>query len=266
MDVGIRTLAEQDISVLATSQQTQLGATGMTSDGRKFRYVKFGGAATIAPGLICVGPVVTNSAAGFQGLVITTSATTGGNTTAQLALGSTSIVVTLNGTAVTQDQFAEGFIDIIVGGSAADTGHYSYRIKGNTAQTSTTGLVTVYLAEPLRNTTALVAGTDTASLTLSSYSGVAPSVTPGLAIGLTIAPVPNTASVTNYGWVQTAGQCTVLNDSGGTISVGGGFAQSNTASSAGYVKVATASIAPTIGFVKTAITASNAGAAWLNLN
>jgi hypothetical protein len=236
----------------------------MTADGRKFRYVKFGGTSTIAPGLVCVGPVVTNSAAGFQGLVVTSSSTTGGNTTSQLALGSTSLVVTLNGTAVTQDQFAEGFIDIIVGGSASDTGHYTYRIKGNTAQTSTTGLVTVYLAEPLRNTTALVAGTDTASLTLSSFSGVQPSNTAGLPIGLTITSVPNTSSVTNYGWVQTAGPCTVLNDAGGTITVGGGFGQS--ATTAGNVKAATASVAPIIGYVKTAITASNAGAAYLNIN
>ena len=43
MDVGIRTLTEQDINTLSTSKQVQYGATGMTEDGRKYRYVSFGG-------------------------------------------------------------------------------------------------------------------------------------------------------------------------------------------------------------------------------
>lgn len=261
MDTGTRVLAEQDISALATSQQSQLGAVGATADGRKFRYVKFGGTSTIAPGLLVQAPALT---ANYQALVITATATSGGNTVAQLATGSSTLVVTLSGTAVTQDQFAEGYVDVIVGGGSADTGHYTYKIKGNTAQTSTTGLVTLYLAEPTRHTTALVPNTDTANLRICDYAGVVSSTTAALTVGLTIMPVPNSSTVTNYGWVQTYGDCVVLNDAGGTITVGGGFGQSVT--TAGNVKASTASIAPIIGITKIAISASTSAPGFLLLN
>lgn len=258
MDTGIRTLAEQDINTVSTTQNSQLGAVGATADGRRYRYVKFGGTATIAPGLFVQTPALT---ANYQALVLTATATSGGNTVAQLATGSTSLVVTLAGTAVTQDQFAEGFIDVIVGGASADTGHYSYRIRGNTAQTSTTGLVTVFLAEATRHTTALVPASDTANLRISDFSGVVSSTTAAVSAGLTVMPVPNTSTVTNYGWVQTYGNCAVLNDAGGTITVGGAFGQSTT--TAGNVKAATASTVPILGITKIAISASTSAPAFL---
>ena len=262
MDTGIRTLSEQDLNVLSTTQQVQIGAIGVTEDGRKYRYVKFGGTTTIAPGLVVTAPATT---AAFQGLAITASGT-GGQVAANYA-GSQSglgvIVLTNGGTAITQDQFAEGTLDIIVGGASADTGHYTYRIKGNTAAAASTGYVTVYLAEAFRHTTALVPGTDTANLTVSPYSGVNTSTTAAVPVGVTINPVPNTSTVTNYGWVQTTGICLVLNDAGGTITVGGAFGQSTT--TAGNVKAATASTVPIIGVTRIAISASTAGPAVLNI-
>jgi hypothetical protein len=251
-------LTETDLNTLTTSKTTSFGALGQTGDGRKFRYVSFGGTSTIAPGLFVQTPALT---ANYQALALTATATSGGNTVAQLANGSTSLVVTLSGTAVTQDQFAEGYIDVIVGGASSDTGHYTYKVKGNTAQTSTTGLVTVYLAEPTRHTTALVPGTDTANLRISDYQGVVSSTTAAFTAGLTTMPVPNTATVTNYGWVQTYGDCVVLNDAGGTITVGGSFGQSTT--TAGNVKAATASTVPALGITKIAISASTSAPAYL---
>lgn len=266
MDTGIRTLSEQDINVLSTTKNVQYGARGITEDGRRFCYCSFGGTATIAPGLLLQAPALT---ANFQALAITaTTVTAATQVTANLATGAMQIVLT-NGssTAITQDQFAEGYVDFIVGGSASDTGHYTYRVKGNTAAgvgNVTATYTTIYLAEPLRNTTALVPGTDTANLRISDYSGIVGSTTAAQTIGLTIMPIPNTATVTNYGWVQTSGDCVVLNDSGGTITVGGGFGQSTT--TAGNVKASTASTVPILGITKIAITASNAGPAVLNIS
>jgi hypothetical protein len=262
MDTGIRTLAEQDISTLSTVQQTQLGALGSTADGRKFRYVSFGGTSTIAPGLLVQAPALT---ANFQALAITaTTVAAAGQTTANLALNSSQLVLTNGSTAITKDQFAEGYVDVIVGGASADAGHYTYKIRGNTAAAATTGYVTLYLAEPLRNTTALVPGTDTANLRISDYSGVLSSTTAALTVGLTVMPVPNTATVTNFGWVQTYGDAVVLNDAGGTITVGGAFGQSTT--TAGNVKAATASTVPIVGITKIAISASTSAPAFLLLN
>lgn len=262
MQDGPRYLTETDLQTLTTSKQTSYGAVGVTGDGRKFRYVSFGGTSTIAPGLVVTAAALT---AGYQGLAIT-AAGTGGQVASNYA-GSQSglgqIVLTNGATAITQDQFAEGYLDVIVGGAASDTGHYTYRIKGNTAAAANTGYVTVYLAENFRHTTALVPGTDTANLRVSDFSGVNISSTAALPVGLTIMPVPNTASVTNYGWVQTNGDCAVLNDAGGTITVGGAFGQSVT--TAGNVVAATASTHPIIGITKIAISASNAGPAYLTL-
>lgn len=261
MDSGIRTLAEQDINALSAVQNTQLGATGVTANGNKYRYVKFGGTVTIAPGLVVVAPVTT---AAYQGLVITAVAT-GGQTVANLAAGQTNfgqIVVTNGATAITADQFAEGTLDVIVGGAAADTGHYTYKVKGNTAA-GIGATFTVFLSEAFRQTTALVAGVDTASLTVSVYSGVNTSAVAAVPVGLTILPVANTATVTYFGWVQTQGTVTVLNDAGGTITVGAAFAQSVT--TAGSVVAATASTSPIVGYTRKAITASNAGPAVLNI-
>jgi hypothetical protein len=266
METGIRTLTEQDLGVLSATKQVEYGAVGVTEDGRRFRYASFGGTATIPAGLLVVAPTITNSTAGFQGMTITAVAT-GGQVTANLATGSTQIVLSnTGGTAITVDQFAEGELHIIVGGAAADAASYTYRVRGNTAAAATTGYVTVFLnpTDAFRNATALVAGTDTACLDLSPYSGVNTSTTAALVVGATINPVVNTATVTNYGWVETAGPLTLLNDSGGTITVGGAFGQSTT--TAGNIKAATASTVPIVGTTRVAITASNAGPVFLNIS
>lgn len=265
MDTGIRTLAEQDISVLSPTQLTQLGAMGATADGRKYRYVSFGGTTTIAPGLLVTAAALT---ANYQAMAITaTTVTAATQVTANLALGAMQLVLTNStSTAITANQFAEGYVDIIVGGAAADTAHYTYKVRGNTAAGAgnvTATYCTVYLAEPLRNTTNLVPGTDTANLRINDWAAVNTSTTAALPVGLTVMPVPNTASVTNYGWVQTYGDCAVLNDAGGTITVGGAFGQSTT--TAGNVKAATASTAPIIGITKIAISASTSAPAFLTL-
>jgi hypothetical protein len=98
-------------------------------------------------------------------------------------------------------------------------------------------------------------------LRVSDYSGVVSSTTAALTAGLTVMPVPNTSTVTNYGWVQTYGDCVVLNDAGGTITVGGAFGQSVT--TAGNVVAATASTVPILGVTKIAITASHSAPAFL---
>jgi hypothetical protein len=259
MDTGIRTLAEQDINTLSTTKQTQYGAVGVTSDGRRYRYVGFSGTSTVNPGMLVVAAAVT---ANYQGLTIT-AAGTGGQVAANLALGSTQIVLTNGSSAITQDQFAEGYLEVLVG-AAGVTSSYSLRIKGNSAAAATTGYVTVYLAEPLRNTTALIAGTDTANLNVNVYSSVGVSATADIPVGVTVMPVPNTATVTNYGWVLVNGPCDMKNDAGGTVNVGTAIGQS--VSVAGSFRQATASTSPVIGYTHVNISASTSGPVFLNIS
>lgn len=259
MDTGIRTLAEQDINSLSTTKQTELGASGMTGDGRRYRYVGFGGTSTIASNQLVVASAVT---AAYQGLTITATGT-GGQVAANLATNSNQLVVTNGATAITQDQFAEGYLEVLVG-AAGVTSSYTYKIKGNTAEPTGSLTFTVFLEEPLRNVTALVPGTDTVNLNVSPFGVVAPSATANVPVGFTVMPVPNTSTVTNYGWVLTNGYTDVKNDAAGTVAVGTAVGQS--VSVAGAVRQATASTSPIIGYTRVAILASTAGPVFVNIS
>lgn len=263
MENGFRLLSEQDINSLSTTKAVEYGAQGVTSDGRFYRYVGYGGTSTIAPGQLLVAAPYT---ANYVGLAITatTVATTPAQTTASLTAGSPFLVLTNGSTAITQDQFAEGYLAVNQT-SGSNNGPIVYKILGNTAAAATTGFVTVYLnqAEPLRNASVLVPGTDTATLYPSPYSAPAPSSTAGRVIGVTPIQVVNTATVTNYGWVQTGGSVWLTNDAGGTLTVGEGYAQST--SVAGSI-VAVGATTKDVGQTERAISASVAGPCTLNID
>lgn len=262
METGIRTLTETDLNTLTTTKQTQFGAEGVTEDGRHFRYVSFGGTSTVAPGLLLVAPAVTT---GYQGLAITATTVAGaGQTTATLSAGSTKLVLTNGATAITQDQFAEGYIEVLQT-SGSNNGPIVYRIKGNDAAAgSGSPAFAVYLVadEPLRNATVLVAGTDTVNLAVSPFNGVVASATAATPIGVTVSQVVNTASVTNYGWVQRTGLALLTNDAAGNLTVGEGVAQSVT--TAGNI-VAVGATTIDVGNTRKAFNASTTGPVWLNL-
>lgn len=250
MQDGPRYLTETDLSVTTTTKQTQFGAVGVTEDGRQFRYVSFGGTTTIVPGVLLQAAVAT---ANSQGLAIT-AAGTNAQTTSTLLAGSNLLVVTNGSTAVTQDEFAEGFLDVIQT-SGSNNGPITYRIKGNSAAAATTGYIQVYLAEPLRNASTLVAGTDTVNLWTSPYQAAIITTTVNVPVGVTINQVVNSATVTNYGWVQSKGEAVALQDASSMV-IGNTVGPSTT--TAGYVGLAVAATKPAIGWSK--VTQSTGGA------
>jgi hypothetical protein len=250
MQNGPRYLTSTDLNTLTTSQQDELGAQGQTEDGSRFAYVKFGGTSTIKAGLVVTGPA---APANSTGLAIT-AVGTGGQTAANLLAGSKALVITNGATSVTQNQFNEVVIN-----SSAD-GFYTLRVEGNTAA-GNGGYVTLQLADPLPPTiTTLVPGTDTADLVLDKWNGAAPSLTGNAPVGVTPVAVPNTASVTNYGWVQTSGLAKV---SATTATIGLGVAV-DLAGTAGYV-IITAATTGNIGWAKTSA-ANSAALVDLNIN
>lgn len=256
MESGIRTLAFADLPILTTVKQEQLGAVGTTSDGSLYKYIGFGGTATIAPGQLLVAAPVT---AAYQTLAIT-AVGTGGQVAGNLLAGSTQLILTNGATAVTQDQFAEGTLEIKQT-SGTGNGPLSLKIKGNTAAAAS-GFITVFLnqTQPLRNVQTLVPGTDTANLNVSLFLNPAASTTLNVPIGITIVQVPNTAAVQNFGWVQTTGPVLVTNDAAATLAVGTAFAQSTTVAGAVVVAGATST---DIGTIHAAISASAVGPAKL---
>lgn len=214
------TLTAQDIYRLSTVKQHALGTIFYlpTVQGKKgFRYVAFGGTATINPGLLLVAPAAPANSTGL--------ALNAANNAAQLVAGSRSLVVTNGATAVVQDQFADGQLEVVTA-----AGIYSVTIAGNSAAAAA-GQIIVSLAEPLSNPTALIVGTNTVNLRPESAYLAVPSLTQSNPVGVTVVSVPNTAAVTNYGFVQISGPTAV---SATTATKGYPIVQ-DTAGTAGYV-------------------------------
>jgi hypothetical protein len=245
MESGVRQLTYLDLNQFTTTKQESYGALGMTGDGRTFRYVKFGGTSSINPGLLLVGPA---APANSTALAITATGT-GGQVAANLAAGSQTLVVTNGATAVTQDQFQ--YVEIMVGGTLP---LYSLKLSGNSAAAATTGFVTLNLKDPLpQNITTLVPGLDSVNLVLSKFNGPTASLTGNAPVGVTVNVVPNSASVTNYGWVQTGGHAIVKAT---TATIGLGIAQDQ-AGTAGYVIISAATTGD-IGHAKASAASGNA--------
>lgn len=250
MESGARQITAVDLNTFDVNQNEDLGTVGVTKDGRVFRYVKFGGTSTIKAGLLCVGPAAPSNSTGLA----ITAVGTGGQASANLVAGSQTLVITNGSTSVTANQFQ--FLEIV---SSADL-TYSLRIAGHNSA-GNGGYITLRLADPLpQGITTLIPGTDTANLVLSHYNGVAPSTTGNAPAGVTTNVVPNTASVTYYGWVQSGGKAFVKAT---TATIGLGIAQDQ-AGTAGYV-IITAATTGNIGWAK-ASAASNTASVVLNIN
>lgn len=245
-------LSMQPLQTLSTTQLLPLGTVvyDPRDNARKaYRYVQFGGTSTINPGLLLVSAA---APANSTGLALPTT-----NTAAQLAAGSTigNLFVTNGSTTITVPEFVDGTLEILGSGAVE-----SYRITGHTLDTVGSAQITVEFQSPLRNTSALVAGTNTVNLRLSPSYNPAASLTQALPVGVTIMPVPNTSSVTNFGWVQIQGEALVQATSG----TKGYPVVQDTSGTAGYV-ANTGSNLPQIGVFKEAVS-SNLASVFLQLN
>lgn len=228
-------LTAQDIYTLSTTQLVPLGTLHFlaTVQGKKgFRYVKFGGTSAITSGKLLVAAA---APANSTGLALPTT-----NSTTQLSSGSRQLLVTNGVTAVTQDQFADGQLEVL-----GTNGNSAYAISGNTADSAGSAALTVQLVEPLRNTTALANGTNTVNLRQSSSYLPTASLTQALPVGVTIMPVANSATVTYYGWVQMSGPCFVF----ATSATKGFPVVQDTSGTAGYIANTAANL-PQIGICR----------------
>ena len=177
----------QDVFTSSSTQQADIGAYAETADGRGWRYALVGATSTIA------GQV-------YQGKALdaTNDQPSGGHAVAAAAIGATAVVTTATLT-VTADEFAGGYLAVVVTPGQG----YTYKIKGHLAATA--AVVTMNLEDPI------VIALTTASRVIwvqNTYKGIV--IEPGTPTAA-IAGVPNTI-ITNaqYGWVQTWGPCSVL--------------------------------------------------------
>lgn len=185
-----------------------LGTRAMTPDGRVFRYAKAGEAITGA-GYLCQTPIT--AANHDMDLAVQ----------AAVAIGATSIPVTLGAAAAAKDLYKDGYIWINDGAGEGQI----FRIASH-AVVASAGTLTAILAEGEKVKVALTTATSLAGLKLNPYNGILlyNTTLDGIATGVA------TVAVTNayYTWLQTWGDAAVLVN--GTIVLGKAIAPGVTTS------------------------------------
>jgi len=216
-------VSPQDIFEVSTVQETDLGAKVVSSDGRSFRYVKAGAVALVAGKLQQAPAIVAN----HQNVAVAAVA----------SAGTKEVTVTLGATAATVNQYAGGLLVI----NDVDGQGFSYTIKSHPAAGSSASLV-VKIDEEIQ--VALTTSSQ-ASLIANLYNGVIvnPTTATNVPVGVAIANI----AAGSFGWIQTQGAVSCLNDSG--TAVGLGLAPS------GSVAGALATVAATTNQVASALQA-----------
>ena len=189
-------VSPQDLFVTSTVAGTDLGAKVTTTDGRHFRYVK-AGAVDLVAGTLQQAPA---EVANHTNMTVQAAA----------AIGDTEVSVTLGATAATANQYAGGLLII---NDVTGQG-YSYEVKSHPAADSAATL-TVTLSDPVE--VALTTSSQ-ATLIANQYNGVIihPTASTGAPVGVAITVI----AATEYGWIQTAGVVSCLNDASTNIGLG----------------------------------------------
>lgn len=233
-------ITEQDIFSLSTTPQAALGSIFVGEQGRKrYKYVQFGGTATINAGILLVAPAAPSNSTGL--------ALSAQNNSVNLLKGSKQILIVNGATPVAANQFAEGTLEVL-----GANGFQSYRIAGNSADSVGAGVITVNLQEATRNASAYVVGTNTVNLRQNPAYNATPSLTQAEPVGVTIQAVPNTAAQAYFGWVQVGGDCQVF----ATTAVKGQPIAQDLAGTAGYAKVPAAVTDTVIGEAQESVASS----------
>lgn len=175
----------------SSTQLHPLGTYGVTADGRGYRYAQ-AGAAACNPGLLQMATDITTN---HEDLAVNT-----------FLAGDWTMSVTLGATAITGNEYAEGFVNV-----TDETGQGILYAIANCPATASSGTVTVRLKEPV---VVGAAAATTVTLVRNKYRDILP--TDGTENDLPVG-VPNVTIAANYyGWVQTKGYCSILVGAGDT--------------------------------------------------
>ncbi len=197
---GLDSIAAPDIYAQSSTQLYPLGTKLEYSDGRVFRYGKWGATNTSAPiaRFVCNGNLVPGSAAtnGYEGSIDATS---------DFAVGSTTIILN-DTTDRAENAYEDGYFMVF------PSGHFcAYRIAGNEAATSVDD-VTIYLAEEGGLQTALIVNSTGVTAYPSIFSNlIAPNTASSGAayVSATGLYLGDTMTSAYFGWVQRKGHAWV---------------------------------------------------------
>lgn len=245
-DHGLTSCA-QDIYDQSTTQKHRLGARLVVGD-RVFRYVK-AGAALIA-GQLCEAAAFGGSLTAVQNdLVVSVTG----------AVGTKTVTVTSLTDAVTEDQFADGYLSIYDGSAATGLGQ-CYRIKSHPA-IAAAGALKLTLYDDI--VVIITAGTAKATITANPWKNVKVNATTsvGMPIGVPLVVVASGS----YGWVQTWGPICGLID--GTVTWETALLRGTTTAGSfdGQVAGASSIINPQIGFLMSPCATTKYALIWLTI-
>lgn len=198
----------KDPHYAGAAQLLPIGSKLTLADGRIFRYA-LNGATGLAVGVVAQAAVPLTNHRNMD-------------VTAGTVAGDTEITVTLGATAVTENQYANGYVHIDAG---TGNGH-TYQIKSHPAADSAATLK-LTLWDPL----VLAIASGKATITPNRYRAVV--VTPvTTATAARVGVTPRAITAAHYGWLQTWGPASVLTV--GTLVIGD-HCVSPTGTSAGAV-------------------------------
>lgn len=195
---GGKLLAFQDLQVVATQKNYRLGAK-VEVDESVYRYMS-NGAGILTPGMVLTSPVPDPNQKALANALV-------------YPIGANVFTVTAGATAITLNQYQDGFL-LIDGGTGVGV---KLRIASNTAALAGAACV-ITTVDP---TPVALDATSTFQLVQSPYASVIVSGAPPAAKVVGVAPigVPATGGgVTQYFWGQTKGPCGVLNTGATTVS------------------------------------------------
>lgn len=239
-------ITDQDVrSTTSTQGGEALGQLAGTADGRVFAYGYNGtGSGTaLSPGKLTQGALSVSNAQNSTGVAT--------------VAGQNSVSYTTGSTAVTADQYKDGYFIVNAGAGAGQV----LRIAGNTAATSTNSYaITVYLVDAI----------ETATTTSSKFS-LQPNPFGGVKItdhtastAVFAAGVPQVSVAdTYYAWLQVGGVASVL--ANGTIAVGSSVIISATTDGAVDIDGST-NINPKVGYTLLASVSTEYRAVYLTVN
>lgn len=188
--------SEGDQRANHATQQHALGTEMHFRDGRKFRYCKNGAVAAVRGNLYQSAVL----GADYDELAVPTAR----------AIGATTVTLTLGSTAVTANQFAEGYLSV-----EDDAGEgYLYEIESNEVAAAS-GTLTLVLRDPRGLQVAWTTAT-TVSVQANPFGAVIIHPSPPTTTLVGVAQYDLTASY--FGWFQYKGLATVLTE--GTLVVG----------------------------------------------
>lgn len=229
-------LSNQDVQLAqlmftsSATAQHPLGTRGYTDDGRVFRYAK-AGVSDLVAGQVLQSPAIVP---GHLALALATSV--GATTIGSITIGATCA------SSVAANLYADGYLQT---GAGVGQG-YNYRISSHAAvSTGATGTFNLYPEDALvvaLGTTSLV------SLIANKYNGViqAPATT---ATGVIVGVAAYIITATQFGWIQTWGDCPVLCSGAGAL----GDPLVGISATAGGAATATAAsllVNPVIGYLR----------------